>query len=68
MMTLIAADGSQINPSRHRQVDFSLINVATICMQIGVDTAPIFETESTLLDDYDLYSRQHTLDRGFHRA
>jgi NurA domain len=53
-VTLIAADGSQINPSRHRQVDFSLINVATICMQNGVDAAPTYETESTLLDDYDL--------------
>jgi hypothetical protein len=54
-LMLIAADGSQINPSRHRQVDFSLINVATICMQIGVDAAPTYETESTLLDDYDIY-------------
>ena len=53
---LIAADGSQINPSRHRQVDFGLINVATICMRTGVDAAPTFETESTLLDDYDLYA------------
>jgi hypothetical protein len=60
-VTLIAADGSQINPSRHRQVDFSLINVATICMQMGVDAAPTFETESTLLDDYDLYPENSPL-------
>ena len=60
-VTLIAADGSQINPSRHRQVDFSLINVATICMQSGVDAAPTYETESTLLDDYDLYANNTPL-------
>jgi hypothetical protein len=52
-VTLIAADGSQINPSRHRQVDFSLINVATICIQISMDATPTYETESTLLDDYN---------------
>ncbi len=53
-VTLIAADGSQINPSRHRQINFSLINVATICMQNGVEATPTYDTESTLLDDYDL--------------
>jgi hypothetical protein len=53
-VTLIGADGSQINPSRHRQVDFGLINVATICMRTGMDAAPIIDTESTLLDNYEL--------------
>jgi len=48
--TLIAADGSQINPSRHRQVDFCLINVATISLQTGMDVAPVINTESILLD------------------
>ncbi|MGB8253079.1 MAG: DNA double-strand break repair nuclease NurA, partial [Anaerolineaceae bacterium] len=48
--TLIAADGSQINPSRHRQVDFCLINIATISMQTGMDAAPLISTESLLLD------------------
>jgi len=64
-VTLIAADGSQINPNRHRQVDFSLINVATICMQNGVDTAPAYETESTLLDEYDLFADNTPLTEDF---
>jgi hypothetical protein len=55
-LLLIAADGSQINPSRHRQINFSVINVATICMQTGVDLAPTIEIESTLLDEFDLVS------------
>ncbi len=49
-ITLLAADGSQINPSRHRQVDFCLINVATISLQAGMDIAPMIDTESILLD------------------
>jgi hypothetical protein len=55
-MMLIAADGSQINPSRHRQVDFGLINIATICMQTGVDATPTIATESVLLDDFDQHN------------
>ncbi len=50
IITIIASDGSQINPSRHRQVDFCLINVATISLRTGVDAAPIINTESILLD------------------
>jgi hypothetical protein len=50
---LIAADGSQINPSRHRQVDFGLINVATICIQPGTDIPPSIESESKLLDVFE---------------
>lgn len=55
---LIAADGSQINPNRHRQVDFGLINVATICILPGLDSPPHIESESKLLDDYDQQNGQ----------
>jgi hypothetical protein len=58
---LIAADGSQINPSRHRQVDFGLINVATICIQPGLDSPPHIESESKLLDDFDQQNGQARL-------
>jgi hypothetical protein len=60
-MMLIAADGSQINPNRHRQVDFGLINVATICIQPGLDTPPHIESESKLLDDYGQQNGQARL-------
>ncbi len=58
---LIAADGSQINPNRHRQVDFGLINVATICIQPGRDSPPQIESESKLLDDFDQQNGQARL-------
>ncbi|MBN2256288.1 MAG: DNA double-strand break repair nuclease NurA [Anaerolineaceae bacterium] len=53
-ITLIAADGSQINPSRHRQVEFSLINVATISLQTDSDSPSTINTESTIMDNFDL--------------
>jgi hypothetical protein len=52
---IIAADGSQVNPSRHRQVDFGIINVATINMHPGTGAAPDVTTQSFLLDDFDLH-------------
>ncbi len=38
--TIIAADGSQINPDRHAEVEFCLVNVGAIQMQIGSADAP----------------------------
>jgi hypothetical protein len=58
---IIAADGSQINPSRHRQVDFGLINVATICIRPGLDIPPKIESESRLLDDFNQQNGQTRL-------
>ena len=50
--TLLAADGSQINPSRHAQVEFCVINVGVIKMLRGSGLAPKIYTQSHLLD-YD---------------
>lgn len=57
-ITLIAADGSQINPNRHRRVNFSLINIATICIQTDSNATPIIDTESILMHDYDFEAGQ----------
>lgn len=52
--TLIAADGSQINPDRHAAVQFGLVNVGAIIMKLNSGEAPLIETESNLLFGDDL--------------
>jgi hypothetical protein len=52
--TLIAADGSQINPDRHAAVQFGLINVGAIIMKLNSGEAPGISTESELLFGDDL--------------
>lgn len=52
--TLIAADGSQINPDRHASVQFGLVNVGTITMRSNSSEAPQIETASELLFGDDL--------------
>ncbi len=47
--TLIAADGSQINPDRHAALQFSLVNVGAITMRLNSGEAPKIDTESELL-------------------
>ncbi len=47
--SLIAADGSQINPDRHAAVQFCLINVGAIIMRLNSGEAPEIVTESELL-------------------
>jgi hypothetical protein len=48
--TVLAADGSQINPSRHTRVPFCVINVGVVKMQVGSGQAPQIFTQSELLD------------------
>jgi hypothetical protein len=52
--TLIAADGSQINPDRHAAIQFSLVNVGAITMTLNSGEAPKIDTESELLYGDDL--------------
>jgi hypothetical protein len=53
--TVIAADGSQIFPDRHGQVQYYVINVGAIAMQIGSGKAPDLFTDTQLhfLDELD---------------
>ena len=53
-VTLIAADGSQINPDRHAAVQFGLINVGAITLKVNSGAAPEIFTESELLYGDDL--------------
>ncbi len=52
--TLIAADGSQINPDRHAAIQFSLVNVGAITMRLNSGESPRIDTESELLFGDDL--------------
>ena len=52
--TLIAADGSQINPDRHASVQFGLINVGGIIMRLNSGEAPEIITDSELFYGEDL--------------
>jgi len=54
-VTLIAADGSQIFPDRHNQVQYYVINVGAIAMQVGSgETSEIFtDTKLHFLDEFD---------------
>ncbi len=53
--TLIAADGSQIFPDRHAALQYYVINVGIIAMQIGSGSAPdvITETKLRMLEEFD---------------
>jgi NurA domain-containing protein len=53
--TLIAADGSQIVPDRHSALQYYVINVGAIAMQVGSGNTPeIFtDTELHMLDEFE---------------
>ena len=53
---LIAADGSQINPDRHGSIQFGLINVGAIILQLNSGNTPLIRTESELLFDDELFT------------
>lgn len=53
--TILAADGSQISPDRNIEVNYGLINVGAIQMQLGSSQAPVTRVESRLLSEEQLY-------------
>jgi len=56
IFTVMAADGSQINPSRHVRVAFCVINVGLIKMVRGSGMTPEIYTQSQLLDYDSLFT------------
>jgi hypothetical protein len=47
--TILAADGSQINPDRHEQVAYGLVNVGAIRQQLGRSVPPETTVSSRLI-------------------
>jgi hypothetical protein len=62
--TILAADGSQIAPDRHAEVNYCLINVGAVQMRMGSSKAPEITIDSQLFYDDDLYSSSGTLTEG----
>ena len=60
-MTVLAADGSQITPNRHSEVNYAVINVGAIQMRRGSSDPPTTTTDSQLLFDDQLYTSTGTI-------
>ncbi len=55
-ITILAADGSQITPSRHEPVQYCLINVGAIQMALGSSTHPEISVQTSLMYEEMLYT------------
>jgi hypothetical protein len=60
-ITVIAADGSQISPDRHAEVNFALVNVGAIQLRRGSPEPPETSITSQLIYDEQLYSSTGTI-------
>jgi hypothetical protein len=59
--TILAADGSQINPDRHSEVEYCLINVGAIQMCLGSAEPPKITFDCQLFYDEGLYTQNGTI-------
>lgn len=59
--TVLAADGSQIAPDRHAEVEYCLINVGAIQMRHGSPEPPTTSVYSRLFYDEQLYTPTGTI-------
>lgn len=59
--TLLAADGSQIVPSRHRALQFGLINVGLFKVRFGSSQPPIIDLVSELLNLDEIFTPDGSL-------
>jgi hypothetical protein len=55
-VTILAADGSQINPDRHASVDYCLVNVGAIQLKHGTPEPPTTTVRTRLLFDDQMYT------------
>ncbi|OGO64791.1 MAG: hypothetical protein A2Z45_11975 [Chloroflexi bacterium RBG_19FT_COMBO_55_16] len=60
-ITILAADGSQIAPDRHAEVQFSVINVGAVQMCLGSSEPTVTRVMSRLYYDEDLYTATGTI-------
>jgi hypothetical protein len=63
-VTVIAADGSQINPDRHSSIQFSIINVGIISMKLHSGQAPEICVETEMLYGDELISNGNPISDG----
>jgi hypothetical protein len=63
-VTLIAADGSQINPDRHAAIQFCVVNVGAIQMKLNSGETPEIFTDTELLYGDDLLPNGYPMSEG----
>jgi NurA domain len=63
-VTVIAADGSQVNPDRHSSIQFSIINVGIIIMKLHSGQAPEICVETEMLYGDELISNGNPISDG----
>ena len=59
--TILAADGSQISPNRNAEVEYCLINVGAIQLQLHTVTSPSTHISSQLFYGQQLYTESGTI-------
>lgn len=62
--TIIAADGSQVNPDRHAAIQFCVINVGVIAMKLKSGQAPAVTVETEILYGDELTPNGSMLSEG----
>jgi hypothetical protein len=62
--TIIAADGSQVNPDRHAAVQFCIINVGVIAMKLSSGQAPAVTVETELMYGDELLTNGSPISEG----
>jgi acylphosphatase len=63
-VTVIAADGSQVNPDRHGSIQFCIINVGVITMKLRSGTAPEVCVQTEMLYGDELISNGNLISDG----
>src|ERR1043165_886719 len=63
-VTVIAADGSQINPDRHASIQFGIINVGIISMKLHSGKAPETCVDTEMLYGEELISNGNPISDG----
>src|SRR5512140_527064 len=63
-VTVIAADGSQINPDRHASIQFCVINVGVISMKLHSGQVPEICVQTEMLYGDELISNGNLLSEG----
>ncbi len=63
-VTILAADGSQINPNRHAAVNYCLVNVGAVEMRHGSPEAPQLTIQTQLFYDDAMYTPSGVITEG----
>ncbi len=63
-VTVIAADGSQVNPDRHSSIQFCIINVGVITMKLHSGMAPEICVQTEMLYGDELISNGNPISDG----